>query len=579
MFGAVGRFRVRKFRVRGYWAIACLLAAMGCKGKTAAPPQAPDDERPSVAFTDITESSGLAAKYDNGEAAGNRSIVESLGGGVGWLDFDGDGRADLLFPGGGQLPTGQPLTGQPTSLWRHSDDIKFVNVSDPARIAAPRTLTHGCSAADIDNDGFIDVLITGYGGLQLLHNQGDGTFVDVTPSSGLDDTRWSTSTAWGDFNQDSHLDLYVAHYVDWSWTNHPKCPSSIEGVNDVCSPNEFSPLPHTLYMSNGDGTFREASSQAGLEKGGKGLGVIVADFNRDQQVDIYVANDTTNNFLYRNDGQGHFTDIGLTSGTAVDGNGTPNGSMGLAVLDFNSDLIPDLWVTNYENETYALYLNGGDESFTWGTDRAGLTALGKLFVGFGTTAGDFDKDGDEDLVVANGHVILHPSQSTLEQDAVYLDNTMIGKQRRLNRVTFSDGYFARRHRGRGVVSGDIDRDGDLDLVFTNSQEPAVVLRNDTVSKGTLVQAELVGVNSNRNAIGATCVLITNQGKYLRCVVGGGSYLSQNSYTLSWGLPATEEVTGLEITWPDGAKQTINSPSKNTKQFFVVQSSVRSSDKK
>ncbi len=199
-------------------------------------------------------------------------------------------------------------------------------------------------------------------------------------------------------------------------------------------------------------------------------------------------------------------------------------------------------------------------------------------MGFGTTAGDFDKDGDEDLVVANGHVILHPSQSTLEQDAVYLDNTMIGKQRRLNRVTFSDGYFARRHRGRGVVSGDIDRDGDLDLVFTNSQEPAVVLRNDTVSKGTLVQAELVGVNSNRNAIGATCVLITNQGKYLRCVVGGGSYLSQK-VTRFPGLARHRRSHRLEITWPDGAKQTINSPSKNTKQFFVVQSSVRSSDKK
>ncbi len=187
---------MRKFRVRGYWAIACLLAAMGCKGKTAAPPQAPDDERPSVAFTDITESSGLAAKYDNGEAAGNRSIVRIARWRSGLAGLRRRWPSRLVVPR--WRTTAHRSTADRTAyyLWRHSDDIKFVNVSDPARIAAPRTLTHGCSAADIDNDGFIDVLITGYGGLQLLHNQGDGTFVDVTPSSGLDDTRWSTSTAW-----------------------------------------------------------------------------------------------------------------------------------------------------------------------------------------------------------------------------------------------------------------------------------------------------------------------------------------------------------------------------------------------
>lgn len=533
-----------------------VISLIGCRGKSPAPSVPAQPERPSVVFSDVTAQSGLSVAYANGESAGECSIVESLGGGVGLLDFDRDGHADLMFPGGGQIRSGEPLTGLPSTLWRNVGDIAFQNVSVGARLPVPRTLTHGCAAADIDNDGFVDMLVTGYSGLQLLHNQGDGTFVETTADAGLTDSLWSTSAAWGDFNQDGNVDLYVAHYVDWSWSKHPQCPSPKKGVNDICSPNEFSPLPDSLYMSNGDGTFQDFTEEAGLDHGGKGLGVIVADFNRDQRVDIYVANDTTNNFLYRNDGGGRFTDIGLTSGTAVDGNGTPNGSMGLAVLDFNEDLAPDIWVTNYENESYALYLNSGNESFAWATDRAGLTALGKLFVGFGTTAGDFDKDGDEDLVVANGHVILHPAQSQLEQHAVYLENAQSGTARRLTSLDFTEGYFSARHRGRGLVAGDIDLDGDLDLVFTNVQEPAAILRNDTPSDGYLVQVELVGVRENRNAIGAACVLETSLGKTFRCVAGGGSYLSQGDYVMSWGLLPTEKVVQLTIQWPDGTQQTV-----------------------
>ena len=531
------------------------IVLMGCSREKTLPKVAAKDVRQAINFRDVTKQSGVDFVYDNGESAGECTIVESLGGGVGLFDYDRDSYPDLVFPGGGKIQNGQPLSGLPTRMWRNTGKATFAEVSANVRFDLPSTLTHGCSAADWDNDGFMDFIVTGYKAIQLFRNQGDGTFVDFTIESGITDDEWSSSAAWGDFNQDGNVDLYIAHYVDWSWSNNPKCPSPIAGVNDVCSPNEFGPRPHAVFFSNGDGTFQNMSNEVGLDAGGKGLGVVLSDFNGDHHLDVYVANDTTNNFLYLNDGKGRFRDVGLVSGTAVDGNGTPNGSMGLAVLDFNSDLKPDLWVTNYENETYALYLNSGPESFSWATDRVGLTALGKLFVGFGTVGGDFDKDGDEDLVVANGHVILHPAQSQLKQHPVYLENTMSGSVRKLRRVEFTEEYFAFQHRGRGLVSGDIDLDGDMDLVFSNVQEPAAILCNDTPSDGQQLQVELIGVESDRNAIGATCVLQTNKGKYLRSVVGGGSYLSQNPYKLTWGIPVAEVIESLEITWPNGQRQT------------------------
>ena len=545
--------------------ILCAIGLSGCnrQEKSVSHPAAsssqPAAEQSTFRFGDITTVSGVKSQYENGEAAQEYSIVESLGGGLGALDFDRDGRTDLIFPGGGIIEHDQPLRGLPTTLWRNLEQtsFEFADVTAAANVPPPSNYSHGCAIADADNDGFADVLITGYGSLQLLHNQGDGTFAVITEAAKLLDKSWSSSAAWGDFNEDGCLDLYIAHYVNWSWENNPRCPTTTPGVFDVCTPNDFDALPDEVYFSNGDGTYRAGSRESGLNQGGKGLGVAVVDVNGDSHVDIYVANDTTSNFLYLNDGSGTFQDAGLISGTALDGSGTPNGSMGIAVLDYNLDSMPDLWVTNYENETYALYENGGDARFLWATDRVGLNVLGHMFVGFGTVSGDLDLDGDEDLVVANGHVMLHPAQSRTAQQCVVLANSLVGTSRRLVRQNFdADNYLSQFHRGRGLVTCDLDRDGDLDLAFSNVREPAAVLLNETRSAGKQLSVELVGNQSNRDAIGARAVLHTDANRYVRFVVGGGSYLSQNVYTLTWGIPSGEHVTKLEITWPNRTVQTI-----------------------
>lgn len=517
-----------------------------------------------IEFTDVTDQSGVAAVYDNGEAAGQRSIVESLGGGVAAFDYDADGRCDLAFTGGGTLVPYQPLQGKPHALFRKGNEFHYLNVSEPAKFWNPLTYTHGLACADFNNDGFTDALVTGYGGLQLLLNQGDGTFADVTQETGVADNLWSSSAAWLDIEGDGDLDLYVAHYVNWSWENHPACPASVADKVDICSPNDFAPLPDVIFCNQGNGNFTKEDVRYGLASDGKGLGVVAAHLNEDNFIDIYVANDTRNNFLYLNNDRAKLSEVGLISGTAVDVDGTPNGSMGLAVFDFDNDLASDIWVTNYENETCALYKNDGQGNFLWATDRAGINSLGTLFVSFGTVTGDFEADGDQDVVVANGHIMLYPRNSRLAQENLLLANTLRSVNKssnhgRLERNTAAGSFFAERHRGRGLAKADLDGDGDLDLVFSNVNENARILRNDSVAHGRNVILKFVGRSSNRDAIGLRAVVQTNSNRYLRQVVGGGSYLSQSCYEVHWGIPEGEHIQKIELIWPSGLRQTVRLP--------------------
>lgn len=567
-------------RIHWPWlfAVATTLGCASEQGPSA--DSSPSESRPQAEgltrfqFTDVSAQTEVDSTYHNGEESGTRSIVESLGGGVGIFDYDKDGRPDLLFPRGGELAPGQPLTGMETHLWRQVGSFEFSQIAEEAWLAPPRTLTHGCTCADFDNDGFTDILITGYAGVQLFRNLGDGTFYDCTPETGLSvDELWSTSASWVDIDRDGDLDLYVTHYVDWSWDNHPECFAAQSGVRDVCSPNEFNALPDSLFINQGNGLFTDESIERGLEDGGKGLGVVAAHLDQDQWIDVYVANDTVNNYLYVNDESGMLRDAGLIRGVAVDSQGTPNGSMGIAVFDFDNDRHSDIWVTNYENETCALYQGDGRGSFLWGTDRAGVNALGTLYVGFGTVAGDFDLDGDQDVAVTNGHVILHPKKSNLAQEPLLLNNTTHSTgsqpQSRLIKQTFDDeDYFSKKHRGRGLVAADLDLDGDLDLVFSHLNEPAVVLRNDSPRHGESLSVELIGRDSNRNAIGTRVTLTTDQGAYIRQLIGGGSYLSQAPYSLHWAIPNGERFEKLQITWPDGGSQTLTSLSPGTNHQII-----------
>jgi hypothetical protein len=515
-----------------------------------------------ISFTDITGESGLNSIYHNGEDSGSRSIVESIGGGLGILDFDRDGLWDLVAPTGGEIILEGDLTGLPTQLWRQGPPGRYRNVAPQAALAGPSTLTHGVACGDYDNDGFTDILITGFDGLQLLHNLGDGCFQDRTSQVGLDvDTLWSTSAAWLDIDADGDLDLYVVHYVDWSWEKHPECFAGLAGVRDVCSPNEFDALPDRLFINDGNGRFRDESQQWGLSAGGKGLGVVAAHLDGDDAIDLYVANDTVENALYINNGR-PLHEEGLLRGVAVDASGVPNGSMGLAVLDFNNDTCFDLWVTNYEDETCALYQGDGSGGFLWATDRTGVNALGTLFVAFGTVAGDFDLDGDEDISVVNGHVILNPRKSERRQLPLFLRNTARPASQsgvaKLVRQTFPEGsYFATPHRGRGLVAFDLDLDGDLDLAASHVMEQATLLRNDTPQQGRGLTLQLIGRTVNRDAVGSRVTLVTDRSQYVRQIIGGGSYLTQGPPVVHLAVPAGEIFRTLEIRWPDGTDQYID----------------------
>jgi hypothetical protein len=518
-----------------------------------------DEVGQDIKLLEVTESTAVEFTYRNGREAGNNSILESLGGGVALVDFDRDGWLDLFLPGGGRYQEKQVL-GLTAGLYRNLGEMKFSDVSEEAGIFQQELYSHAAQVGDFDNDGFPDVLVTGYGSLQLFHNQGDGTFLEIHTEALLDSRSWSSSAGWGDFNGDSFLDLYICNYVNWSFDNHPNCPGPEPGQIEICPPKSFEGLADVLYFSNGDGTFKDVTVESGVRIEGnvsksKGLGVLVGDIDLDGDLDIYVANDTEANFLYLNDGSGTFEEKGLLHSVAFDSIGGANGSMGVDLGDYNGDLLPDLWVANYEQESFALYENRGRGQFLHVSDKSGVTSLGGLFVGFGTAFWDLDLDGDEDLVVANGHVIKYPASKRVNQLPLLLINRE-GKRFVRKRFTPGDGYFGTPHSGRGLAMGDLDEDGDADLVFSNNVQQTAIVENQTDNGNHYVRVRLIGRRMNRDAVGASLILHTSAGDQLRLIKGGGSYLSQSEPRVYWGVADGVETTGLTVTWPGGSRQTI-----------------------
>ena len=514
----------------------------------------------SVRFKDVAPSAGLRFTYRNGEEAGHFAILESLGGGAALFDHDLDGRLDLYLPGGGEFGTGDQVLGRAPGFFANRGGWQFADVTSFAGLGPAPTYTHGAAAADYDNDGFTDVLVTGYGGLLLFHNRGDGTFAEVAAAARLGDELWSSSAAWGDFDSDGQLDVYVAHYVDWSFENHPLCPGP-GGHREVCPPRQFQPLSDVLYLSNGDGTFRDHSRTAGLvvdgDATGKGLGVVAADVDLDGDLDVYVGNDTVPNFLYRNLGDARFEDASLMSGTSLSDKGVPDGSMGVDVGDFNLDGRPDIWVANYERESFALYRNEGSCFFQHVSQSTGITAAGGLYVGWGTVLFDADRDGDEDIFSSNGHVIRHPANAPLRQKPLLFEN-LAGK-RFVNAAPRAGDYLDSPHMGRGVAVGDLDDDGRLDLAVSHTNEPVAVLRNESTGSNHWIGLRLIGTRSNRDAIGAIIRLHTAGGTQLRQVKGGGSYASTSDRRVHFGIGDQPRVERATIRWPSGHEQTITAP--------------------
>jgi len=551
-------------------------ALHGCTGKPQ-PAELPEAEQAPPYFVDKAPSAGIDFAYRNGQEAGHFAILEALGGGVALIDYDGDGLLDIFVTGGGYFggPQNKDIKGHPCRLYKNLGGWKFQDVTrevglDRLDRGRPWFYTHGAAVADYDNDGFPDLLVTGYGRLALFHNvkdpaaPGGRRFVDVTRQAGLNDRLWSTSAAWADFDGDGFPDLYVCHYVNWSWDNHPtNC--SYGDQRDVCPPRQFQALPHVLYQNNRDGTFTDVSQPAGILaehalKHGKGLGVVAVDVDDDGRPDIYVADDEMDSLLYLNQGGMRFTEAGVDRGVAQDDTGHVNGSMGVAAAAYDGSDHLSLFVTNYQNEAHALYRNRGGGRFIYASKRAGISAIGLSYVGFGTGFIDFDRDGNEDLFITNGHVLRYPRPPfEIRQRPVLLRNLRRPGDKPFQ-VSFEDvsaqagPFFHAKHIGRGAAFGDLDNDGRTDIVISHVNEPMALLQNVLDNGHHWLGIELVG-NPYRDAVGAKLILEVGDRKLARTVLGGGSYLSASDRRIIFGLGHHKSVGRLTVRWPSGKART------------------------
>lgn len=551
-------------------ALAALLFALKGSATDSAdvpPPQSVSPEAASTnlaagalpeVYEDVTEASGLFFTCGTGEDAGHFTILESLGGGIALLDYDSDGLLDVFCSGGGFFEGSDPpqVKGTSGALFRNLGNFRFKNTTESSGLATASMYSHGATAGDYDSDGRVDLLITGYTGLRLYRNEGDGKFRDVTAAAGLTNSQWCTSAAFADLTGQGRADLYVARYVNWSFENHPKCePRGSDQERDVCPPQSFDALPHSLYRNDGTG-FSDRWPELNIPVTGKGLGVVIADMNNDGRPDVYVSNDASNNWLIMNRGEGRLDEIGMAAGVAADDSGRYNGSMGVDVGDYDGSGRASLWVTNFESELPALYQNLGSELFAYQSQAAGLGAIGGTNVGFGTGFVDVDNDGWLDLVFVNGHVVRYPSGAPVRQKPLLLKNEERNGRRAFRDISPQGGsFFTQPALGRGLAVGDLDNDGWSDLVISHSNTPVRVLKNAGSGSSSHHWSgfHLVGRN-NRPIAGATLTVQAGDRTLTRFVKSGGSYLSTSDPRVLVGLGHAGQKVSVTVKWPWGETQ-------------------------
>jgi len=528
--------------------------------------------RPVPQFTDATEQAGI--HFEHASASDNRYIVESMSGGVLLIDYDRDGWLDIYFT---NAPTvDMALKGQAArgALFRNNHDGTFTDVTEKAGLATP-CMAMGGAVADYNNDGWPDIYLTCLGGNKLFQNNGDGTFTDVTQQAGVADGRWSTGAAFGDYDRDGFVDLMVTNYVDFHLGDLPgfgKSPNcKYRGIDVQCGPRGLKGAGDALYHNNGNGTFTNVAKQAGVDDPGGyyGMSVIFADFNNTGRPDIFVANDSTPKFLYKNLGNGKFAEIGLESGTAVSEDGSEQASMGIAVGDYLHNGRPSLFATNFSDEYADLYRNNGDWDFSDVSYKSGVALASLPYVKWGTVFFDADNDGWLDLVVAGGHV--YPQVDTLPSGARYREPKVLELNQKDG--TFCDassqaGAALQAPRvSRGVAAGDLFNDGNVDLVVEDLTGRPMVLRNAGVAGRHFVSFELQGTKSNRLAIGARVKIEAGGMTQTEEIHSGGSYLSQNDLRVHFGLGAAMQIESVEIRWPSGKVEMLKDLQAD--QFYAV----------
>jgi hypothetical protein len=524
--------------------------------------------QPGPAFTDVTAAAGIKFRHNNG-AFGKKLLPETLGSGCAFLDFDNDGWQDILLINSKNWPG---RTGAPSfpALYRNNQNGTFSDVTRQAGLAV-ELYAFGVAAADYDNDGHTDIYITALGPNRLFRNLGNGRFADVTTRAKVGDPGFSTSAMWFDYDRDGRLDLFVANYVEWSIEKDLFC--TLDGKSkSYCTPESYKGQSSSLYRNKGDGSFEDVTRAAGLhDPSAKALGIALIDFDADGLPDIFVANDTQPNRLYRNKGNGTFADVGMTAGVAFNEAGVARAGMGVDAADYDRSGRQSLVIGNFSNEMMALYSNEGNGLFI---DEAPTSTIGRvslLTLTFACFFFDFDLDGLLDIFALNGHVA--DDISRVQPKVTYAQSPNLFRNRgskKFEAVTGSAGAdLAKPMVGRGAAYGDYDNDGDLDLLVTTNNGPAKLLRNDGGNKNNWLRIKTAGTSSNRDGIGAKVrVALDNGIRLWTTVKTGSSYCSQSELPVTFGLGSAAKVASIEITWPNGKVETL--PGVSANQTVTVQ---------
>ena len=545
-----------------FCAMSVAAAQMGAGHFTPAPPppgakSTKCSGRPVPQLVDVASAAGITFRHNI--APVKKYIVESMGGGVILIDYDRDGWPDIYFtnsPSVEQALKGAKSTG---ALYHNNHDGTFTDVTAKSGLTIP-CFGMGGAVGDINNDGWPDLYLTCLGGNVLYRNDGDGTFTDVTAKAGVADGRWSSGASFGDYDGDGFVDLMVVNYVDFHLNDMPGFGSAsfckYKGIDVQCGPRGLPGAGDSLFHNNGDGTFSDVSKAAGVSDpdGYYGLGVVWEDFNNTGRPDIYVTNDSTPKYLYKNLGNGKFEDIGLQSGTAVSEDGSEQASMGIALGDYNHSGKPSIFVTNFTDENVLLYRNDGDWNFKEDSFPSGVAMPSLPLVKWGTAFVDLDNDGWLDLILGNGHV--YPQVDSLPSGAGYRQPTILELNQKDGSFCDASGQAGQalldKRVSRGLAVGDLFNDGNMDVVIEDLDGSPMILRNRGIAGRHWVSFELDGTKSNRLALNARITLIAAGMTQTGEVHSGGSYISQNDLRVHFGLNSAAKIDKVRIHWPSGA---------------------------